>query len=257
MKMKSVLLATVALSVLATVASAADLAPRYTKAPLMADPASNWTGFYLGLNAGAADSKGNLDAITLYNGLQYPTYYGASNSFHNLSGLAGGQIGYNYQLGNAVLGLEADAQWMNTHSSMNLYVDPFFGGKGAYGSKLSQSVDWLATVRGRAGIAASPSLLLYATAGLAIAGTKVKYSSSFDGLDQSADKTKFGWVAGFGAEYALGGNWSVKAEYLRVGLQDSNLDVPLSTYYGPGYTGNVKVQQDLDIIRAGVNYKFQ
>jgi outer membrane immunogenic protein len=255
MKMKSVLLATVALSVLATVASAADLAPRYTKAPVI-DPASNWTGFYVGLNAGAADSKGNLDATTSYYGLQYPTYYSASNSFHNLSGLAGGQVGYNYQLGNAVLGLEADAQWMNTHSSMNLLVDPFFGGKGTNGSKLSQSVDWLATVRGRAGIAATPSLLLYATAGLAIAGTKVKYSAVDYGIDESSSKTKFGWVAGFGAEYALGGNWSAKAEYLRVGLQDSNVGVQLPGFFGDGYTGNIKVQQDLDIIRAGVNYKF-
>jgi outer membrane immunogenic protein len=178
--------------------------------------------------------------------------FGSNQSFHNLSGLAGGQVGYNYQLGNSVLGLEADAQWMNTHYTANLAYDPFFNGKGTP-SQLSQSVDWLATVRGRAGIAATPSLLLYATAGLAIAGTNVKYSVANINLSQSSSQTKFGWVAGFGAEYALGGNWSAKAEYLRVGLQDTNVGVAMPF---AGLDGNIKVHQDLDIIRAGVNYKF-
>jgi len=58
--MKKFLLSTVALVALGASASAADLAPRYTKAPSMVDPAYNWTGFYVGLHAGAASSDGAL-----------------------------------------------------------------------------------------------------------------------------------------------------------------------------------------------------
>ena len=62
--MKKFLLGTVALMALGASASAADLAPRYTKAPAMLDAAYNWTGFYIGLNAGAASTDGNLTAVT-------------------------------------------------------------------------------------------------------------------------------------------------------------------------------------------------
>src|SRR5689334_25192934 len=61
--MKQLFLGTVALTVLATAASAADMAPSYAKAP-MAAPIYNWTGFYIGLNAGAASSDVNFDVYT-------------------------------------------------------------------------------------------------------------------------------------------------------------------------------------------------
>jgi len=63
--------------------------------------------------------------------------------------------------------------------------------------------------------------------------------------------------AGFGAEYALGGNWSVKAEYLRVMLGDTTVNVPFDPANSAiGETGSIKVNQDMDLIRAGINYKF-
>jgi opacity protein-like surface antigen len=53
----------------------------------------------------------------------------------------------------------------------------------------------------------------------------------------SKSDTKYGWTAGFGAEYALGANWSVKAEYLRVMLGDTTTKVPIDQFFGPGSTG--------------------
>ena len=70
----------------------------------------------------------------------------------------------------------------------------------------------------------------------------------------SVNDTKYGWTAGFGAEYALGGNWSVKAEYLRVMLGDTTVNAPFDP--ATGLTGSIKVSQNIDLIRAGINYKF-
>jgi outer membrane immunogenic protein len=255
-KMKSVLFATVALSVLATAASAADLAPRYAKAPMMANPVYSWTGFYLGLNAGAASTNPSFNAVA--NGIDYVdehTFF--SPASRNTGFIGGGQVGYNYQSGTAVLGVEADAAWLDSKSSVSTIADPFNHSDGV--AKFSESLDWVATLRARAGIAATPSLLLYVTGGLAAGGVNVKYSNAGGGYGAltntvSSTDTKYGWAAGFGAEYALGANWSVKGEYLRISLADAKVS---TVNLDSGLQGSVRVNQDLDVIRAGINYKFQ
>ena len=72
----------------------------------------------------------------------------------------------------------------------------------------------------------------------------------------SKSDTKYGWTAGFGAEYALGANWSVKAEYLRVMLGDTTPKCTDRSIFWTGQHGSLKVSQDIDLIRAGINYKF-
>jgi len=252
--MKKFLLSTVALVALGASASAADLAPRYTKAPSMVDPAYNWTGFYVGLHAGAASSDGAL--TTQDTGFAFNDQF--TNTFRKTGFIAGGQIGYNYQSGMSVFGFEADASSLNVKSSFS-GLDPFFSGKGNTAT-LSSSVDWLVTVRGRAGIAATPALLLYVTGGLAVAGVNVSYRNNATAPGTllsnslSVDETRYGWTAGFGTEYALGSNWSVKAEYLRVMLGDTTVNAPFDP--ATGLTGSIKVSQNIDLIRAGINYKF-
>jgi outer membrane immunogenic protein len=256
--MKKFLLSTVALVALGAGASAADLAPRYTKAPTMVDAAYNWTGFYAGLNVGAASTDGNLTAL-LTDGFDENRF---ADTFRKTGILGGGQIGYNYQSGISVFGVEADADWLNVKSTVNTARDPFFSGKGTAAASFSSSIDWLVTARARAGIAATPALLLYVTGGLAVAGVNVRYQSSATTVGPllsnslSVNETKYGWTAGFGAEYALGSNWSVKAEYLRVLLGDTTVNVPFDQASAPGLTGSIKVSQNIDLIRAGINYKF-
>jgi len=255
--MKKFLLSTVALVALGASASAADLAPRYTKAPTLVDPAYNWTGFYVGLHAGAASSDGDIATQHIFDGVFFDNHQ-FTDTFRKTGFIGGGQIGYNYQSGMSVFGFEADASSLNVKSSVN-GADPFFAGKGATAT-FSSSVDWLVTARARAGIAATPALLLYVTGGLAVAGVNVSYrnntTESNDLLSNSlsVDETRYGWTAGFGTEYALGGNWSVKAEYLRVMLGDTTVNVPFDP--ASGVTGSIKVSQDIDLIRAGINYKF-
>jgi outer membrane immunogenic protein len=246
--MKQLFLGTVALTVLATAASAADTAPSY-----------NWTGFYIGLNAGAASGTTNFDVRTNTNPPGFERRFN-SDPERKTGYLAGGQVGYNWQSGMSVFGIEADAQWMSNKFTANtpLFGDPFFAGKGR-SAQFSSNIDWLVTVRGRAGVAATPALLLYVTGGVAVASANIKYSSvsAFAPFaviaTYSGNDVRAGWTAGIGAEYALGGGWSAKAEYLRVNFDSFsvNFSIPAQNLAGP-----VKFNTDIDIIRAGVNYKF-
>src|SRR6266704_4808512 len=115
--MKKLLLSSVALVALGASASAADLAPRYTKAPSMVDPAYNWTGFYIGLNAGAASTDGSLTAVA-----QTPFFFSENrftDKFRKTGFIGGGEIGYNSQSGMSVLGVGPDATWLVVKSTID------------------------------------------------------------------------------------------------------------------------------------------
>ena len=98
-----------------SVASAADMAPRYTKAPPAMVEVWNWTGFYIGGNAGYSWGRSNSD-VSYFNTLTgvpiVPPRGSILGAGYDMNGaIAGGQIGYNWQSSNWVFGLEADAQW--------------------------------------------------------------------------------------------------------------------------------------------------
>jgi outer membrane immunogenic protein len=256
--MKKILLASTSFAVLlsAGVADAADLAPQYVKAAPV--PVYSWTGFYLGLHAGGASLDEDLSAVASFPG-QFDNRF--TDTYHKLGFLGGGQVGYNWQTGMTVVGVEADGAWTNLKVSTDTTNDPFFFGKGGT-ARLSTNIDWLVTLRARAGIAATPSLLLYVTGGAAAAGVKISYQNAggvFGGPlvnTVTANNTIFGWTAGVGAEYALSHNWTVKGEYLRVQFDNSTLNLATIPNGFAGVTGRVRVSPDLDIFRLGVNYKL-
>jgi len=267
--MKKFLLAVAAVVLGSASVQAADLAARYTKAPMMAT-AYNWTGFYVGGNVGGAWGSSDPSTSTAFD----PAAYFASSSVSaiaavgaqrvNSSSVTGGfTAGYNWQVNNAVLGLEGDIN--------------YFGFKGsATGSALypccaptgftvsSQvSADWLATIRGRIGFLAAPTWLLYATGGAAISEVKgnFNFTDTFSAATESAAirDTRLGWTAGVGTEYAFGGGWSLKAEYLYVDLgrasaTSTNLVGGVTQYPSNVYTHSVDLKSN--IVRVGVNYKF-
>src|ERR1700690_2409406 len=173
------------LASIAGAACAADLpaAPAYSKAPAMVAPLTNWTGFYIGAMGG----------------------YAAENTSDPLAmkgGFAGATVGYNWQFGTFVAGLEADGAWANiSQSSTDLLL----------GVTTSAKLDASATVRGRFGVAFD-QVLLYGTAGLALADAKL--STTTLGLTLSDSKTLTGWTAGAGVEWMFMPRWSLKAEYL-------------------------------------------
>ena len=220
--MKRLCLAFVSLIALTGAAAAADLSrpPPYYKAPPVFAPAYNWTGFYIGVNGGGGWGRSAWDS---------------TGSFDVSGGLVGGTVGYNYQVGQAVLGLEGDIDWSGVKGTTNNACAP--------GCQTENS--WLSTVRGRLGYAAD-RFMPYITGGAAFGNIKAS-EPGFAGNST----TNTGWTLGGGLEFAIAGNWTAKAEYLYVDLGNFNCGVAC----GPGSTVN-NVSFHSNIMRGGINYRF-
>ena len=215
--MKKILLASVALFGFAGAASAADLPARAAPpAPIVAAvPVFTWTGFYVGVNAGYGWNDDADDVV-----FGDTTIFGDSD---NDGGFVGGaQIGYNYQIGSFVVGLEGDIQYADFGSVTYTFPAPI-------GAVEADPEDWFGTVRARAGVAFDRALI-YATGGFAFAD------------DRS------GWTLGGGLEYAFTNNLSAKIEGLYVSLDDNEFEAGGITYS----TGD----SDFGVVRAGLNFRF-
>jgi len=201
----------------------------YYKAPVEAP--FSWTGFYFGLNGGYGWGRSSWSD---------PTLGADSGSFNTSGGLLGGQLGYNWQTGSVVLGIETDADWTNIKGST--------AGLGgvclADGGGLCQTKqDWFGTTRGRIGYAFG-RFMPYVTGGAAYGDIKALQSTS------SATQTKFGWSAGGGVEYSLDRNWSAKLEYLHLDLGTATL------FSAAAGRPSLSVPVTDDLVRAGMNYHW-
>ena len=210
--MKKFLLASVGLVVFGIAsASAADL-PRQrampAKAPAYVVSMYNWNGPYIGLSGGYA--------------------FGGTNDADG--GLVGGTLGYNYQTGPWVFGLEGDMNWTKIH-----------GTSACGGTTCETKNNWLATARGRLGYAMGPTgnILPYVTGGAAFGDVE----NAVAGAGTVSD-TNVGWTLGGGIEAQISGPWTAKVEYLYVDLGDS-----------PTLAGQTS-SFHTNIVRAGLNYKF-
>ena len=210
MRIRDCAAAAVAIGIAACPAGAADIGGPgpYYSAPAYA-PATirtySWMGPYLGFNVGY--QWGNVTGN--------PT---------NPQGIAGGiQGGYNYQTGQFVFGAETDLQ-------LSAADDTFAAWK--------FSNPWFGTLRGRAGVALN-NVLLYGTGGLAYGDVRASVAGAAE------THTLVGWAAGLGIEVGITPNWSAKAEYLYVGLDDRGYTV-VGTRNG----------LDSNLLRFGVNYRF-
>ncbi|MGH6672321.1 MAG: outer membrane protein [Xanthobacteraceae bacterium] len=222
--MKRIVLACAGVLALGGVAAAADLPPAagpgpYYKAPVYA-PAYNWSGFYLGLNGGGGWGRSTW------------THTGG---FDTSGGLVGGTIGYNYQVNQAVLGVEGDIDWADINGTTSV--------AGCPATSCKTSDDWLGTIRGRLGYAAG-RFMPYITGGAAFGDIK----GSGPGL-AGVDNTNAGWTAGGGIEFAIAGHWTAKAEYLYVDLGSVSCGVACGAA-----TQNISFKSNL--FRGGINYRF-
>ena len=268
--MKKFLLAVASVVLGTASAFAADLAPQYTKAPIMAS-AYNWTGFYVGANVGGQWGSADPTTSTVWT----PTGYFATSSVPaiaavgaqsaNSSSVTGGfTAGYNWQVNHAVFGLEGDINYFGFKGSATGSAVYPCCAPTAFTVSSQVSADWLATIRGRIGFLATPSWLLYATGGAAIAEVKgnFNFTDTFAAATESAAirDTRVGWTVGAGTEYAVGNGWSLKAEYLYVDLgRASTTSTNLTTVAFGAFPSNVythSVDIKSNIVRVGVNYKF-
>lgn len=220
------ILAAAMVSLFAGSALAADMPARMpVKAAPMAVPYYNWTGFYIGLNAGGAFGRISQSG------------FGSTDS---LNGFAGGaQLGYNWQVNNIVFGVETDFQGSSQKVSAS-GVDPVFG---AWTE--SARLNYFGTIRGRLGLA-QDRWLVYITGGYAYQNIKVDATSTVFGA-ASASSTRGGYVIGGGLEYAFAGPWTAGIEYLY--LDSGNRDW--------NFGGNIiNLRAKNNVVRAKLNYRF-
>jgi outer membrane immunogenic protein len=241
------------------VAFAADLP---LKAPAVAVPAPyDWTGFYLGGNAGYGwgGSTGNTIAVlsdpaglfTGYTGFQYP----------NLSpngGIGGGQIGYNYQTGNWVLGAVADFQFANLRDS-GLADVPAFATFLETVQTHSAKIDWFGTVRGRIGWAFD-KFLPYISGGLAYGkvSSTLTLTAPATGflLSGEADTVKAGWTVGGGFEYALNNKVSFGVDYIYMDLGHQTVLATNQNFFAFPAVLAMDHHFTANVVRGAVNFRF-
>jgi outer membrane immunogenic protein len=245
----------------ASTAFAADIAKPVYKAPPVVVPVYNWTGFYIGGNAGYSWAETD---VTYFQGPFIAGGFGApfaatgfSRAFspNNDRFAGGGQIGFNYQVANWVFGIESDLQ---SRRSSGTFTELF----ATFSDSLTiQSEEkWFGTTRGRIGWAAN-NWLYYATGGVAygrVDDSVTRFCNVACGPQTqivTSSRTLTGWTVGGGIEVGLSPNWTIAAEYLYVDLGNNSI-------FTPGLLGPLAIAATTDyehkfqVARVKLNYKF-
>jgi outer membrane immunogenic protein len=234
--MKKLMLVTASLVALGAVAPAvaADLAARpYTKAPPMVQAAYDWSGFYIGINGGGGTSRNSWDLVG-----------GLPQGNHDATGgTIGGQVGYRWQTGPIVFGVEGQGNWADFSGDNVSQVIP--------GNRNRTKIDAFGLFTGQVGYAWN-NALLYVKGGAAVTDNRYSILTTAGGaLLASTDETRWGGTVGVGFEYGFAPNWSFGVEYdhLFMGSSTNNFaTLPVLQ------SNNIK--QDVDLFTARVNYKF-
>jgi outer membrane immunogenic protein len=228
----------------------------------------NWTGFYLGANAGvginASSYKLTPAGAFLTDG--FPATNPQRTDSADLDGPAftgGVQGGYNWQVERFVVGLETDFNY-NGVDQTDIVNRPLARPVvGNFVHNVSQKLDWFGTMRGRAGVTPLPEWLLYVTGGLAYghvsSETRVLFSVGDDLYAGSRSTTRVGWTIGAGSEVAIASAWSIKLEYLYVdlgtfGYHDTCVNCAALGFDPLAYKTDISTREH--IVRIGVNYRF-
>jgi outer membrane immunogenic protein len=214
-------IAVVALLIAPISAVAADLPRPSYKTPVYVAPFS-WNGFYVGLNGGYMFGQAKWSGAAAFE--TTPKGW-----------LGGGTLGYNFQTGVWVWGIEGDIDYVALKGT----ADSSF----CAGCTFKET--WLGTLRGRVGYSFD-RWLPYLTGGLAYGNMYIQGPSG-----GSENKTKAGWTLGAGVEYAFLGAWSTKLEYLYVNLGSATCGMATC-----GLATNEEVKFTASVVRVGLNYRF-
>lgn len=236
--MKKLLLAATALAILPCAALAADMR---LKGPVAHQAPYSWAGSYIYGVVGGGIFGSQLGDD--YEGVSYGYMHNSEWAF-----TGGGGLGYNWQWGNFVAGIEGDINWTSFDKTISTPGWP---------TTFNAKWDWYSTIRVRAGLAVDRAYV-YATGGIAIVDVNYTAFDTGTGFCDVANdycarlkKTEVGVVAGVGAEYAFGNNWTAKLEYLGIWLPTSDRVVdPYDTDYTYAFTSYAHV------LRYGLTYRF-
>jgi outer membrane immunogenic protein len=241
--MKKVLLSTVALIAFAAPAAAADLAARpYVKAPpAPIAVAYDWSGFYIGANGGWGSSQKCWEAVA-------PTIplIGPEGCHDATGGTAGGQIGYRWQAGTWVFGLEGQGNWADFRGS---HVSTLFPG-----DRLDSRIDAFGLFTGQIGYAAN-NVLFYVKGGAAVTADRFRIFDVPTGLvvATTGDDTRWGASVGTGIEFGFAPNWTAGVEYNHLFMQDRTHTFVDTT---GAFIAAERIRQDVDLVTVRVNYRW-
>ena len=245
-----------------------------------------WTGFYVGINGGFAWGNSSVQFMANDPASFAGTCGGGgapkgqcinSVDFHRDGPVAGGQLGFNWQVNSHwLIGAEADYQWSNLNGSVNSSFR--LGAVGATNMVASQTVESFGTLRARAGVVLTPPLLLYgtggfafgqvhenlrvpavATSGLTAGGFSYACTIGTACFAGSASQTLFGWSGGAGAEYAITSNLIFRTELLYVHLSSPTVTATATAINGATTPASIAAGFSpvyFAVMRAGLNYKF-
>jgi len=241
--MKKVLLSTVALIAFAAPAAAADLAARpYVKAP----PAPiavvyDWSGFYIGANGGWGSSHKCWDFTT-----PAGAFVTAEGCHDASGGTAGGQIGYRWQAGTWVFGLEAQGNWADFRGSNVSLFDPTVSNQ--------SRIDAFGLFTGQVGWAVN-NVLFYVKGGAAVTADRFRRFDVPTGvlIATTGDDTRWGGVVGAGLEFGFAPNWTAGVEYNHLFMQDRTHTFVDTT---GAFFATDRIRQDVDLVTVRVNYRW-
>jgi outer membrane immunogenic protein len=224
------MLTSVAIVAAAGSAMAADMSAPFKASPAIA-PVYNWTGCYAGIHGGGAAIRDNF-ATTWSEG-----------------GLFGGQVGCNYQIDHLVVGVEGEAAWSGVNSTQHLST---FGGGTAQTQTFKN--DWDADVAFRFGLAYD-RFFIYDKIGVMWGNHKFTNTQATVPFSNSGSATLPGLLWGFGIEYALTGQWTVKVEtdFVQFAATDMNFTC---TGACAGQISTASANSVAIITKAGVNFRF-
>lgn len=265
-------------------ASTADMAVK--AAPIPMAPAFSWTGFYIGANVGGAwtPNNGGSDFGPLFPGFivlapqaRIPTVFPGQLDVLGGGGrqsgvIGGGQVGYNWQVNQFVLGFEADAQGTGLNGGSASATRSF--GPPILLATVNQTVtvdfgriDWMASFRGRAGFAVNQALF-YVTGGAAVAeiggstttvvnGPGIAIPAGTAVATNGGSTTRWGWTVGGGIEWAFSHNWSVAGEYRHTDFGNRGTTFTIPDGFGGTFaTGTSSQRLTVDQATARLNYRF-
>jgi outer membrane immunogenic protein len=253
--------------------------------PALAQPVAGhtWTGPYVGVNVGYGGNEFKYDAAgALDTGVTPAVGPAAAASTATFSGTAkqtsggfvgGGQVGFNYQfMSGWVLGAEADIDGSGIEGKDTLtgVATDSTGATGSLSASIGSKIDYIGTVRARAGYPMFDNRLLpYVTGGLAYGGVKSSASFALTGVSLggmglgnagsiSKSSTRVGWTIGAGADYALTDRLSLRAEYLFADLGKENLVAGSTSLpvLGAALSGRLDMSTSANLVRVGLNYRF-
>jgi outer membrane immunogenic protein len=231
-------------------ASAADI-PMKSAAPVPYAAAYNWTGLYVGIQAGGAWGTEQTTDITGTTSVP-PGFVGGST---DLSGALGGFYGgYNYQVNKYLVGIDGDFSWSGV-TGTSTDIGPLNG----HSLNHTDQMDWITSATGRLGYT-SDNWLLFAKGGWAWAqwggSTTNTLGAAFFGRSTSST-IRDGWTVGAGVEYGVTSHISLKAEYDYVGFQTANYnstDIPAAGT--PVTTPSHSSTSSMNIFKGGLAARF-